>query len=160
MFTGLVIFADIMELIQIIYDTLILGTVLLSIVVLASFVKYKTRRNERSRGNLHPEKLSASETQRLFRARAAVKIPDAHHSFGSFHDGSSSSVPIYRLDQYQTREIKIVRKPTSLPFTDERSTQASSRFTRTNGVSKPGRYRILNEENNSGQNIRIVNFNS
>lgn len=150
-----------MELIQIIYDTLILGTFLLFIVVLISFVKYKSKRAERENGPVYLDDVKIVESIIPAAVNIQMNKTVAHENYRSQPVSSAdikSEVPIYRLDQYKTREIKIVRKPTTTPFENERIAQAYSRLNRTNGNSKSNRYTILNEEQKSEQDIRIANF--
>lgn len=141
-------FPGFMELIEIIFDLLVLGGALLLIVILVSYLM--SRNNNKNR-KIGPET--------AIRPSSVIKNPAARKEQSDYRNNPIVNRPmIFEVDQSKSRELKIVRK---YSLSDREDQQNIPRSKKT-GSGKPGptgsRYTIINEEIIKNKSRMAVNF--
>ncbi len=126
-----------MELIQIIYDVLFFGILLLIFVVVISFVLSKKSNEDAISHN-------ANVVEPLLR-----KTVDKQNSIMEQQlqrtNQTNANLQIFRIDQHRPKEVKVVRKPTIIDrASQEKIRNEESPLKKTNGDKK--RYTIVNDE--------------
>jgi len=140
-----------MELVDIISEILIYGSVLLVLVVAISFIFSRAKSKEIPVVSYQGSNYRSDRITPMPKV-AGVKIGPGILS----NDQPKDNALIFRLENQKPKEIKIVRKPTSTR--GDSSDYPGSDFknpARTNGDSQ--RYTIVNEEINK-QNNKAFNF--
>jgi len=134
-----------MELIDIIYKVLIYGGVLLSIVILISYLFARLRHNESK--SLDGKKVRTLNDQTIdqknFQIQRQTQIPP---------------LIIHHLDQAKVREVKVVRKPTVSREEQERDFYSYERKKGENNNGNGSRYTIVNEDMQRTSKTNAVNF--
>ncbi len=137
-----------MELIEIIFTILILSGTFLFIVILASYIISRRKRNDSKliERSVYSKPIYSGYVQQQFEQTAISREINNYQPI------------IFHVDQYKNRNTKIVRKQT---FPD-REIQESLRSKNTNPNSKnPSngkRYKIVNDELNKDRKPFVVNF--
>ncbi|KAF0152329.1 MAG: hypothetical protein FD143_1251 [Ignavibacteria bacterium] len=144
-----------MELIQIIYNILLFGGGFVLAIMIVSYVVSKTRQQE-LRSNYQIEKSNISEQlvrERVSYQNQAPSILPANQlqrEQNKIRPNAAQSNPnVFPIDQFQPRELKVVRKSSASEEQKTRTTQER--------LNNGRRYTIVNESI-SKSNSRVINF--
>lgn len=133
-----------MELIPIIYNILLLGVIVFVVVIFLSFLFSRIRRNSEEELNNSSINRAPLRQQRI-NAENASAVNRVYQNPNPVYP--ETRPVIYPLNQYQSKQIKVVRKqslPTHVEEERSRKNKTGNSVNVTNG-RKP-RYVIVNEE--------------
>jgi hypothetical protein len=125
-----------MELIQLIYDILLFGWVLLLLVVVISFIH---SRKKAKKDNFQQVNFESINRKTVIKQNQNSEVE--HQRNGQ----TTTNLQIFRINQYRQKEVKVVRQPTlNERNTQERTYSEDEQVNKTSGDGK--RYTIVNEK--------------
>ncbi len=141
-----------MELIQIIYDILLFGGVLLVFVIIVSYLISKTRIDET---------VSYNSVDNRFNQKALILQRKINYEQELYRRKMTSIQPqIFPIADIKPKEVKIIRKPTAYKRDSQEVIRIEEKHlnkTNGNGNGNGKRYTIVNDDMNKSR-IRAANF--